>query len=86
METITLADGTVIENAHVSESDGRLYFYIENGMTLAEVFAVMIDQEKTATITGLRYQQETVYEGYTDLESIRKDGGQISGGIRRAMA
>ena len=23
METITLADGTVIENAHVSESDGR---------------------------------------------------------------
>ena len=83
-EMIKLLDGTEILSAHVLESDGALWFYVQNGMTMAEVFAVMNDPAKTGSITALRFHETTVYSGYTDLHSIRKDGGQISGCLRKA--
>ena len=82
METITLADGTVIENAHLLEDDDNLYFYVPPTMTMAEVFNLMNDETKTAVIKGFRYQVETVYRGYTDLWSISRDKYQISGRLR----
>lgn len=84
MEELTLADGTKIQDAHVLESDGALWFYVQSGKTMVEVFALMDDPEKTAEITALRFGEETVYTGYTDLRSIRKDGTQISGSLMRA--
>ena len=82
METITLADGTVLEDAHVLQDENRLFFYIQNGMSMAEVFALMNDPAKTASIRAFRYQQETVYEGFTDLRNISRDAGQISGRLQ----
>lgn len=83
METITLADGTVLEKSHVIVDENRLFFYIQNGMSMAAVFALMNDPEKTVTISALQYQQETVCEGYTDLRSISRDAGQISGMLQK---
>ena len=82
-EKLTMMDSTEIQNAHVIESGGVLWFYIQNGMTLAEAFAVMISPAKTGTITALRFGEETTYTGYTDLQSIRRDGEQISGCLRK---
>ena len=88
METITLADGTVLENATVVEDPEAyvLYFYVYTSGTLAEIFNLMNDPEKTATIRALQYQHETVYTRYTDLRSISWEGTMISGKLRRAMA
>ena len=74
---IELADGTVIESAYVRESLGKLWFYIENGMTIQQVFALMGDPEKTARIL----YNEHEYTGYTNIYSIQRDGDLISGGI-----
>lgn len=84
METLTFTDGTVIENSHVLLDGNNLFFYIQTEMSLAEAFNIVVDPEKTASITALRFGEETVYEGYTDLCSISKDFGQISGRLRRA--
>lgn len=84
-EKLTMADGTEIPDAHVLTSDGALWFYVQNGMTLAEVFAVMNNPEKTGTITAFRYQAEQTYTGFTDLQSIRKDDEQVSGSLKRRV-
>lgn len=84
METLTLADETVLEQSEVLLSDNTLFFYVRNGMSMAEVFGIMNNSEKTHRITAAQYGNEHVYEGYTDLQSIRKDNGQISGGLRKA--
>lgn len=83
-ETITLADGTVLESSHVLNDGENLFFYVQNGMGMAAVFAVINDPEKTATIRAFRYQQETVYRGFTDLCAISKENNQISGRLRRS--
>ena len=84
VETITLADGTVLENSHVLNDSENLFFYIQNGMSMAKVFSAMNNTKKTATIRAFRYQQETIYEGFTDLCAISKENNQISGRLRRS--
>ena len=83
-EKLTLADGTEIAGAHVMEDGAALWFYVLDGMTMAEVFALVNDPEKTGRITARRFGEETVYSGYTDLRSIRKDGTQVSGCLQKA--
>ena len=84
MDKIILADGTVIENAYVLQSIGRLWFYFTNGMNIREVFALMADPEKTERITMIRGETETVYEGYVSILNIMRDTGLVSGGLTRA--
>ena len=84
VETITLADGTVLENSHVLNDSENLFFYIQNGMSMAKVFSAMNNTKKTATIRAFQYQQETIYEGFTDLCAISKENNQISGRLRRS--
>lgn len=79
MNTITLNDGTVLEDASVLNMSGSLCFFVRNGMTMAEVFGLFNDPEKTGTITVTQYGQEKTYEGYTDLNMIQKDDAQVSG-------
>ena len=79
-----LADGTKIERAYVVENAGVLWFYVRHGeYTMADLFALMNDPEKTARITAHQYGEEHVYTGFTDLQSIQKDERQISGGLRK---
>ena len=81
METLTMNDGTVLEDSHVILNNGLLSFYVQNGMTLPEVYVIFSDPQKTAKITAFRFGAERVYEGYTDLNFIQKSESQISGGL-----
>ena len=40
METLTLNDGTVLENSHAIENNDRLFIYVENGSTISQVFDI----------------------------------------------
>lgn len=50
METLTLNNGTILENSNAHRDGERLYVYIQNGSTMAEVFGLLNDPEKTEKI------------------------------------
>ena len=89
METITLNDGTVVNNAVTIGAIPGLWIHIQNGLTLAEAFSLFSDPEKTAVITSdksepNRPREGTVYEGYTDLFMLkREDDGTIVIGLHK---
>lgn len=86
METLYLNDGTVLEPAHVILSDGILWVYIDNGISIADAFALLIDSEKTQKIVADEYGITTVYEGYTELFCITKEiRGQVNAGLKKAV-
>lgn len=85
---LRMADGTVIPNARVILSSGTLFFYIDSRMTMAEVFEIMNDPEKTRLITlVIEEGTEENYIGYTELMCIRKEEFmvQINGGLKKAV-
>lgn len=81
-EKLILADGTEIPYAHVMEDRG-LWFYVQGGMTMDEVYQLMRNPARTERIRELRSGVENVFEGYVDLVSIRRDGTQVSGCLWR---
>ena len=84
METITLNDGTVLENSHVLLSRNVLWFYL-NGVSFEDAFALMSDVDKTIRIVASSYGSETEYTAYTDLFCLRReDDGMITGGLNHA--
>lgn len=83
MDKIILADGIEIEGAYVMQSMGKLWFYFQNGMTIQEVFGLMADPKRTARITMVRGESETVYEGYVNILNIMRSDGLVSGGIEK---
>ena len=86
MEQLTFADGTEIAPAHIMEDDGKIWFYLENGISFRDAYALMADTGKTIRITAARYGEEKTYEGYTDLFCLRREHGAISGGLMLAEA
>ena len=85
---LRMADGTVIPNARVILSSGTLFFYIDSRMTMAEVFEIMNDPERTRLITlVIEESTEENYIGYTELMCIRKEEFmvQINGGLKKAV-
>ena len=84
METITLNDGTVLENSHVVLGRNILWFYL-NGISFNDAFTLMSDPDNTVEIVAEQYGVETTYTGYTDLFSLtREDDGMITGGLNHA--
>ena len=84
MGTITLNDGTVLKNSYVILSGSLLYVYVQDGSTLADVFGLLIDPEKTAKITALAAGGETEYTGYTKMISVRdEETGQSTASLRK---
>jgi hypothetical protein len=84
-EKLTLNDGTELTNSSVILSGFTLYFYL-SGITMADAFALMNDQEKTAKITAIQYGRQTEYTGFTDLRCItHEDNDQITGSLRRVI-
>jgi len=86
--SITLGDGvTVIPNAYASEAAaGILFLYIEDpNATLKSVFDLLYDQpEMTARITSTEYGETNVFDGYTQLFSVRQESERlITAGLRR---
>lgn len=83
-ETLTLNDGTVLDNSNVYPDENSLYVYVENGFGLREVFELLIDEEKTQTIIRNTWGQITEFEGYTKLTAVRDEGkGLITAVLRK---
>lgn len=77
METLTFNDGTVLEYSNAHLSDGRLFIYIQNGMSMQEVFSLLIDPEKTEKIISNGPGKEKTYEGYTRLMTVNDEGNDL---------
>lgn len=85
---LRMADGTNVPKARVILSAGTLWFYVDSPMTMAEVFGIMDDPEKTKRITMVNDDgSEETFLGYTELMCIRKEEyiRQINGGLKKAV-
>ena len=89
METITLNDGTVINDAVTIGAVPGLWIHIPNGFTIAKAYKLFSVKNKTSVITSdksepSRPREGTVYEGYTDLFMLkREDDGTIVIGLHK---
>lgn len=85
MATITLNDGTVIENNNLSVITDVLFVYVRHPeLTMEELFLLFCDESKTVKITAEDDEKTEVYNGYTDLYFMNKDERQICFGLRKA--
>ena len=84
MRKLTLNDGTELTPAHAYPVSGILWVYLDNGITLAEAFELLIDPEKTAVIHQNDFGVESDFEGFTELCTIRReDNGQVNAGLKK---
>lgn len=86
METILLANGTLIEDAHCMETNGRLFVYISNQTDLRRFFDLFMEPRNTRIIEADRYGDKTTYEGYTYLYSLSREYGNINIVMKRGDA
>ena len=85
METLTLNDGTVLNNSYAVETLDNLFLYVRNGMTMMQVFMLMMDTNKIEQITYTAGTAVAEYSGYTVVQGITMEhGGMISVVLRRA--
>ena len=83
INTIRLADGTILDKSSAGQEDDILWVYVYTIMPLQEAYGIFSNPEKTATITEIRKTGEIQYQGFTDLFSIRKEvGDNIIVGLR----
>ena len=84
MQYLRLSDGTDLQDSYVALSDNKLFFYIHDGKTMAQVFALMNDPEKTALIQYIGGNNVIEYHDYTVLVSISTGhDGLITGVLTR---
>ena len=84
METLTLNDGTVLQNSYAVETIDNLFLYIRNGMNMMQVFPLVADTTKITEITFTAGETIVVYGGYTMLQGITTEhGGMINVVLRR---
>lgn len=82
METLTLNDGTVLENSNAILSD-YLFLYF-HGYGIQEIFNLLIDPEKSEKIIYTRINgEEVTFEGYTKLISVRDEGNDLITAVMR---
>ena len=84
MESILLNNGALINNAYCTESDGRLFVYIDKSDDIIAYFNLFVEPENTEIIKEDRYGNQTTYTGYTDLYSISKEYGNINLVLRKS--
>ena len=85
METLTLNDGTVLEESNAHRDGEKLFVYIQDGSTLAEVFALLIDPEKTETIVKKAPgMDDQTFEGFTKLLAVQdQENGFITAVLKK---
>ena len=83
-ESLTLNDGTVMENARaVQSTDLFLYF---TGYTMKAVFDQLIEPEKTMTIIYTMMNGESVtYNNFQKLIAVRDEGGGLISAVMREV-
>lgn len=74
-EKLTLNDGTEL-TGHLVENDSRLFVYVFD-LTLAEVFELLNDPDKTKKIKAVRYGAEQVVKGYKHLCSVSEENSHM---------
>ena len=80
MQYLKLNDGTELMNSYVALSSGKLFFYIQSGITIIEAFNLMSDPEKTCVIQYIGGDNINEYNNFTTLISIScETPGVISG-------
>lgn len=83
-ETLKLNDGTVL-TGHALGSEDELFLYVY-GTSLAELYPLISDTEKTAEIQEDRNGGQTTYTGYNYLYCIREErSGMVSAGLRKVI-
>ena len=85
METLTFSDGTVLQNSSAVKS-GDLFLYI-NGISMKDVFDLLIDSEITEQISYTMNNGETVtYNNFQHLIAVRdEDNGLVTAVLRKAV-
>lgn len=85
MQSLTLSDGTVLENSYAAITMDRLFLYINNGMNIVQIVTLLCDPEKTMSIIYSSGNGETTeYDSFTVLVSVETGvNGLISGVLKR---
>lgn len=84
-QKITLADGTVIQNAYAMLVDGNLFIYInDTGADIGQIFDLLRNAKKTKRIRSQAFGDDVTYQKYTKIYFIREeDNGFINAGMRK---
>ena len=86
MQKITLADGTIINNAYAMLVDGQLFIYITStNMDIRDVWNLLSNTRKTKRIRSQAFGEDVTYQKYTDIYFIRcETDGSMNAGLRKA--
>ena len=85
-QMIQLSDGTTLTPAYTAFTNGRLYLYLLNGISMGDAFALLNNPELTERIVSVSFGEYATYEGYTNLTSIAKSNGQVHAVLQREEA
>lgn len=79
MGTLTLNDGTVLQNSYALLSSGSLFIYDQQtGTTLTDVFTAFNDPAKTARIVCTQVNgEEITFLNYSKLIAVRDEGAGL---------
>ena len=83
METITLNDGTVIENAYVVKLDESMIVVYCTGVSLEDMTRLFGNPAKTEWMESDQYGDKQIWRGFTELYAVQEHlSGQRSAGLR----
>lgn len=83
-QSLILNDGTVFDGSYAIQSGDRLWVYVYADITMADLFALLNDPEKTKIIMVKRFGDNLSFCEYKTLFCIRiEDEGFISAGLKK---
>ena len=79
MGTLTLNDGTILQNSSGFVSSGNLFVYVQQqGSTLTSVFNLFVVPDKTERIVYTQVNgEEITFTGYEKLIAVRDEGDSL---------
>lgn len=80
-EYIELTDGTRIAGHCINDGE-RLYVYLTE-ISLAAAYPIFSDAAKIRTIREVRWGNEHIHQGYTELGAISTEYGNVNLVLRR---
>ena len=85
MNKITLADGTVIQDAYAMLVNNDLFIYISGNEDIRAMWDLLSNTRKTKRIRSQAFGADDTYLKYTDIRGMSKeDDGSINARLRKA--
>lgn len=85
MNKITLADGTVIQDAYAMLVNNDLFIYISGNEDIRAMWDLLSNTRKTKRIRSQAFGADETYLKYTDIRGMSKeDDGSINARLRKA--